>query len=116
LNLSAQEGIPLRRAALLRLLAPLGHVALQGRVDGEADCRAPQRDRPIYLATCLDVIPIHALGLGLALVLISTFVLILALILFGRQGRLVIGAAPFRGHGAGDRSTHSSCAAVAYSL
>ena len=115
LNLSAQEGIPLHHAALLRLLAPLGHVALQGRVDSQANCRAPQRDRPIYLATCLDVIPTHALGLGLglALVPIFTFVLILALILVGRQGRLVIGAAPLRGHGAGDRSTHSSRAAVA---
>ena len=62
-----------------------------------------------------DVEPSLALplGLGLALVPIFTFVLILALILVGRQGRLVIGAAPLRGHGAGDRSTHSSRAAVA---
>jgi len=80
LQVRYEVGAPLGRA-LLRLLAPLGHVALQGRVDSQANCRAPQRDRPIYLATCLDVIPIYALGLGLALLLVLALVVLLLLIL-----------------------------------
>ena len=80
LQVRYEVGAPLGRA-LLRLLAPLGHVALQGRVDSQAHCRAPQRDRPIYLATCLDVIPIYALGLGLALLLVLVLALVLLLII-----------------------------------